>query len=94
MYCAVKHALEGLTRATAGELALHGIRVNAVAPTFVDPPMTKPFLGAPGARDAIIARIPLGRLGTAEEVAEAIVWLLSPAATYVSGAIIAVTGGR
>jgi NAD(P)-dependent dehydrogenase (short-subunit alcohol dehydrogenase family) len=93
VYCSVKHALEGLTRATAVELAPHGIRVNAVAPTFVETPMTQPFLAAPGARAAIIGRIPLGRLGTPEEVARAVVFAASPAASLMTGTSLVVDGG-
>ena len=93
VYCAVKHALEGLTKATAVELAPHGIRVNAVAPTFVETAMTKPFLAPPGARDAIVGRIPLGRLGTPEEVAEAVVFAASPASSLMTGASLVIDGG-
>jgi NAD(P)-dependent dehydrogenase (short-subunit alcohol dehydrogenase family) len=93
VYCAAKHALEGLTKATAVELAPHGIRVNAVAPTFVETPMTKPFLAPPGARDAIVARIPLGRLGTPAEVAEAVAFAASPASSLMTGASLVVDGG-
>jgi len=93
VYCAVKHAIEGLTKATAVELAPHGIRVNAVAPTFVETPMTRPFLAAPGARAAIVERIPLGRLGTPEEVAHAVLFAASPASSLMTGASLVVDGG-
>jgi NAD(P)-dependent dehydrogenase (short-subunit alcohol dehydrogenase family) len=93
VYCAVKHAVEGLTKATAVELAPHGIRVNAVAPTFVETPMTRPFLERPGGREQIVAQIPLGRLGTAEEVAAAVVFAASPAASLMTGASLVVDGG-
>jgi NAD(P)-dependent dehydrogenase (short-subunit alcohol dehydrogenase family) len=93
VYCAAKHALEGLTRATAVELAPLGIRVNAVAPTFVETPMTAPFLRAPGARAAVVERIPLGRLGRPEEVAAAVLFAASPAASLMTGASLLVDGG-
>ncbi|HEX8101181.1 MAG TPA: SDR family oxidoreductase [Solirubrobacteraceae bacterium] len=93
VYCAVKHAVEGLTKALAVELAPAGIRVNAVAPTFVETPMTVPFLAPPGARDAITARIPLGRLGTPEEVASAVAFAASPAAALMTGTSLVVDGG-
>jgi NAD(P)-dependent dehydrogenase (short-subunit alcohol dehydrogenase family) len=93
VYCTVKHALEGLTKAMALELAPHGIRVNAVAPTFVETPMTAPFLAASGAREAIVARIPLGRLGTAREVAQAVLFAASPASSLMTGASLLVDGG-
>jgi NAD(P)-dependent dehydrogenase (short-subunit alcohol dehydrogenase family) len=91
VYCAAKHALEGLAKAMALELAPHGIRVNTVAPTFVETPMTRPFLAEPGARAAIVGQIPLGRLGTAEEVADAV--LFAARATLMTGASLRVDGG-
>jgi NAD(P)-dependent dehydrogenase (short-subunit alcohol dehydrogenase family) len=91
VYCAAKHAIEGLTKAMALELAPLGIRVNAVAPTFVETPMTRPFLAEPGARDAIVSQIPLGRLGTPEEVAAAV--LFAAEATLMTGASLRVDGG-
>ena len=92
-YCAAKHAVEGLTKASAVELAPHGIRVNSVAPTFVETPMTRPFLADPAARSAIVERIPLGRLGTPEEVAAAVLFAASPASALMTGASILVDGG-
>jgi NAD(P)-dependent dehydrogenase (short-subunit alcohol dehydrogenase family) len=92
-YCTAKHAVEGLTKAMAVELAPHGIRVNAVAPTFVETPMTKPFLAERRAREAIIAEIPLGRLGSPEEVAAAVVFVASPAAALMTGTSLRVDGG-
>jgi NAD(P)-dependent dehydrogenase (short-subunit alcohol dehydrogenase family) len=89
VYCAAKHAVEGLTKAMAVELAPHGIRVNAVAPTFVETPMTAPFLRAD--RDGIVSQIPLGRLGTAEEVAAAV--LFAARSTLMTGASLRVDGG-
>ena len=91
VYCAAKHAVEGLTKAMALELAPHGIRVNAVAPTFVDTPMTRPFLSDPAARAAIVDQIPLGRLGTADEVAAAVVF--AARSTLMTGASLRVDGG-
>lgn len=89
-YCAAKHAVEGLTKAMAVELAPHGIRVNAVAPTFVETPMTRSFLaGADGA--ALRAQIPLGRLGEADEVAAAVLFALT--ASLMTGASVRVDGG-
>ena len=93
VYCATKHAVEGLTRALAVELAPHGIRVNAVAPTFVETPMTRPFLADPAFRAAVLERIPLGRLGTVADVAGAVVFLASPAAALITGASLLVDGG-
>jgi NAD(P)-dependent dehydrogenase (short-subunit alcohol dehydrogenase family) len=87
-YCAAKHAVEGLTKAMALELAPHGIRVNAVAPTFVDTPMTQAFDESP---DDWKAQIALGRLGTPEEVAEAVVF--AARSTLMTGASLRVDGG-
>jgi NAD(P)-dependent dehydrogenase (short-subunit alcohol dehydrogenase family) len=93
VYCMTKHALEGLTKAMAVELAPLNIRVNAVAPTFIDTPMTAPFLAKPEFRDWVTTRIPLGRLGTPGEVAAAVVFLASPASSLITGASLAVDGG-
>jgi NAD(P)-dependent dehydrogenase (short-subunit alcohol dehydrogenase family) len=93
VYCMTKHALEGLTKAMAVELAPLNIRVNAVAPTFLDTPMTAPFLANPEFRDWVTSRIPLGRLGRADEVAAAIVFLSSPASSLITGTSLLVDGG-
>jgi NAD(P)-dependent dehydrogenase (short-subunit alcohol dehydrogenase family) len=93
VYCATKHAVEGLTRALAVELAPHGIRVNAVAPTFVETSMTRPFLANQAFRAEVLERIPLGRLGSVADVAGAVVFLASPAAALVTGASLLVDGG-
>jgi NAD(P)-dependent dehydrogenase (short-subunit alcohol dehydrogenase family) len=93
VYCATKHAVEGLTKALAVELAPHGIRVNAVAPTFVETAMTAPFLADRAFRAEVERRIPLGRLGRPEDVAAAVVYLASPAAALVTGASLLVDGG-
>jgi NAD(P)-dependent dehydrogenase (short-subunit alcohol dehydrogenase family) len=93
VYCTTKHAVEGLTKAMAVELAPHGIRVNAVAPTFVQTPMTAPFLADPAFRAEVERRIPLGRIGRPEDVAAAVVFLASPAARLITGASLLVDGG-
>jgi NAD(P)-dependent dehydrogenase (short-subunit alcohol dehydrogenase family) len=93
VYCATKHAVEGLTKAAAVELAPLGVRVNAVAPTFVETPMTAPFLADAAFRAEVEAQIPLGRLGQPEDVAGAAVYLASDAAALVTGASLRVDGG-
>jgi NAD(P)-dependent dehydrogenase (short-subunit alcohol dehydrogenase family) len=93
VYCAAKHAVEGLAKGMALELAPYGIRVNTVAPTFVETPMTRPFLASPGAREEIVGRIPLARLGTPEEIGAAVLWAASPASSLMTGASLRVDGG-
>jgi NAD(P)-dependent dehydrogenase (short-subunit alcohol dehydrogenase family) len=93
VYCMTKHGLEGLTKALAVELAPHNIRVNSVAPTFIETPMTKPFFEEPRFRDWVLSRIPLGRLGQLEEVVAAVAFLASPAASLITGASLVVDGG-
>jgi NAD(P)-dependent dehydrogenase (short-subunit alcohol dehydrogenase family) len=93
VYCMSKHALEGLTKAMAVELAPAGVRVNSVAPTFIETPLTKPMLDNPEFRKDVLSRIPLDRLGQVEEVAAAVVFLASPAASLVTGDSLKVDGG-
>jgi NAD(P)-dependent dehydrogenase (short-subunit alcohol dehydrogenase family) len=93
VYCATKHAVEGLTKAAAVELAPHGVRVNAVAPTCVETPMTAASLADPAFRAGVLDRIPLGRLGRVEDVAAGVVFLASDAASLVTGTSLLVDGG-
>jgi NAD(P)-dependent dehydrogenase (short-subunit alcohol dehydrogenase family) len=93
VYCMTKHAIEGFTKALAVELAPSNIRVNAVAPTFLETPMTESFFADPEFRNWTLSRIPLGRLGRIEEVTGAIVFLASPAASLITGASLAIDGG-
>jgi NAD(P)-dependent dehydrogenase (short-subunit alcohol dehydrogenase family) len=92
-YCASKHAVNGLVRALAVEWAPLGIAVNAVAPTFVDTPMTRPMFDDEPFRQDVLRRLPIGRIGTPEEVAGAIVFLASDQAELVTGHVLAVDGG-
>ncbi len=93
VYCLTKHALEGLTKAMALELAPHGIRVNSLAPTFIETPLTAPMFAQPEFSKWVHERIPLGRLGTLDEVASAALFLASPAASLVTGTSLVVDGG-
>jgi NAD(P)-dependent dehydrogenase (short-subunit alcohol dehydrogenase family) len=93
VYCMTKHAVEGLTKAAAVELAPQNVRVNAVAPTFLDTPMTAPFLADPAVRAEVEGRIPLGRVGRVEDVTGAVVYLASEAAALVTGTSLLVDGG-
>jgi NAD(P)-dependent dehydrogenase (short-subunit alcohol dehydrogenase family) len=93
VYCLTKHALEGLTKALAVELAPHNIRVNSVAPTFVETPMTRPMFERAEFRNWVQERIPLGRLGRPEDVAAAVVFLASPGASLITGTSLLVDGG-
>jgi NAD(P)-dependent dehydrogenase (short-subunit alcohol dehydrogenase family) len=93
VYCMTKHALEGLTKAMAVELAPHNIRVNSVAPTFIETPMTGPMLADPDFRAFVETMIPLGRIGTPEDVAAGVLYLASSAARMVTGTSLLVDGG-
>lgn len=92
-YHASKGALINLTRALAIEWAPHNLRVNAVAPCFVETPLTEKLLADREMQEQIIARTPLGRLATPEDVAAAILFLASDAAAMVTGHVLAVDGG-
>ena len=93
VYCMTKHGIEGLTKAMAVELGPHGIRVNAVSPTFIETPLTRPFLEDPDFAEFVMGMIPMKRLGTADEVAAAVLYLASPASGIVTGTSLRVDGG-
>lgn len=90
-YSASKAGLFGLTKTLAKELASRNIRVNAVAPGFIDTEMTADLPAT--ARDEMLKAIPMGRMGSGREIAEAVLWLASPGSAYVTGQILAVNGG-
>jgi 3-oxoacyl-[acyl-carrier protein] reductase len=90
-YCAAKAGIGGFTRSLAREVASRGITVNVVAPGFIDTDMTKALPEAQ--RGALAAQIPLGRLGTPEDIAEAVCFLASPGAAWITGETLNVNGG-
>jgi gluconate 5-dehydrogenase len=92
-YVAAKGAINSLTRQWATEWAKHGIRVNAIAPTFVDTPQVAMLLGDPAFKAGIVSRIPLGRVGGTEDMTGAVVFLCSGAASFVTGQILGIDGG-
>jgi len=94
VYCMTKHALEGLTKAMALELAPHAIRVVSIAPTFVETPMYRKMRAAkPELEKWVTERIPLGKAGHPDDVAAAVVFAASPAASMVTGTSLVVDGG-
>ena len=93
VYCMTKHAVEGLTKAMAVELAPVGIRVNSVAPTFIETPLTKPMFEDAAFLAAVVSSIPLGRVGLPEDVVGAVLFLSSPASSMITGDSIKVDGG-
>jgi len=93
VYCATKHALEGLTKALALELAPRGVRAVTVGPTFVHTALTAHQLDDPEIGPRLRAQIPLDRYATPEEVAGAVVWIASPQAAMVTGSALLVDGG-
>ena len=93
MYCASKHAIEGLTKALAVELGPYGIRVNSLSPTFIETPMTRPFFENEEFRAEVLGKIKLGRLGDVRDLMGAVVYLASDASALVTGASLRVDGG-
>jgi NAD(P)-dependent dehydrogenase (short-subunit alcohol dehydrogenase family) len=93
VYCLTKHAIEGFTKALAVELAVHNIRVNSIAPTFLDTPMTAPMFARPEFAKWVLDRIPMGRLGQLDEVAAAVVFVASDAASLMTGTSLVIDGG-
>jgi NAD(P)-dependent dehydrogenase (short-subunit alcohol dehydrogenase family) len=94
VYAASKHAVEGLTRSAALEAAAAGVRVNAVAPGPTETGMLDRFAGTSERKAGMVGGVPLGRLGAPEEVAEVILFLASDAASFTTGQILSVDGGK
>jgi NAD(P)-dependent dehydrogenase (short-subunit alcohol dehydrogenase family) len=94
LYTASKHAVEGLTKSAALEGAAFGVRVNAVAPGPVETAMLDRFTGNPDRKAGLVAGVPLKRVGRPEEIADVIVFAASPRASFLTGQVIAVNGGK
>jgi NAD(P)-dependent dehydrogenase (short-subunit alcohol dehydrogenase family) len=94
LYVASKHAVEGLTKSAALEAAAFGVRVNAVAPGPVETGMLNRFTGSSERKAGLIATVPLQRIGTPEEIAHAVVFLASAKASFITGHMLAVDGGK
>jgi NAD(P)-dependent dehydrogenase (short-subunit alcohol dehydrogenase family) len=93
VYTATKHAVEGMTKAMAFEMGPHGVRVNAIAPGFVETPLTAGVLADPKFRDRVVRQMPLGRVMQVEDIMGAIVFLASDASRMVTGASLLIDGG-
>jgi NAD(P)-dependent dehydrogenase (short-subunit alcohol dehydrogenase family) len=94
LYTASKHAVEGLTKAAALEGAVFGVRVNAVAPGPIDTELLNRFTGDADRKAGMIAGVPLKRAGKPDEIAQAITYLASDKASFVTGQILGVNGGK
>jgi NAD(P)-dependent dehydrogenase (short-subunit alcohol dehydrogenase family) len=93
VYCMTKHAIEGLSKAMAVELAAQNVRVNCVAPTFIETPLTKPMFENKAFKEEVLGKIPLNRIGKVEDVAAAVLYLASSASSMVTGDSLKVDGG-
>ena len=93
VYCASKHAVEGMTKALAWELGPHGIRVNTICPTFISTPLTAPMLAQPEFMAMVLGKIALGRIGRIDEIMGAVVFLASDASSLMTGSALMLDGG-
>lgn len=93
VYCASKHAIEGLTKAMAIDLGPHNIRVNSICPTFIETPMTKPFFDSKDFLEGVVRKIKLGRVGQVEDLMGAIVLLAGAGSALMTGTSLVVDGG-
>ena len=92
-YCMTKHAVEGLTKSMGVELAPRGIRVNSVAPTFIETPMTVPMFEDKAFKQWVLDCIPMGRIGQLREVVAAVMFLASPDSSLMTGSSLKIDGG-
>jgi len=92
-YAGAKAGINHVTKIAASEYGPSGVRINAVAPSLIETPMTAPILGLPGVADAFIEETPLGRMGSVDDVVEAVLWLASDAASFITGQNLLIDGG-
>ena len=92
-YAASKHGVIGLTKAAALEIARHGIRINAVSPAVIETSMSERLFSAPQVHKVVLAQHPIGRFGTSKEIAEAVVWMCSDRASFMTGQSLVLDGG-
>jgi NAD(P)-dependent dehydrogenase (short-subunit alcohol dehydrogenase family) len=93
LYCASKWAMEGMNKVIALDLAVHGIRSNTIAPTFIETPLTKPFFEDPAFKANVLAKIKLGRVGQVTDLMGAVVFLASDASALMTGSSLVIDGG-
>ena len=93
LYCASKHALEGMTKTLGWELGPHGIRVNSICPTFIETDLTASMLADPNFKSFVTSKIALGRVGKLEEIMGAVVFLASDASSLMTGSALMLDGG-
>ena len=93
LYCASKWGLEGFSKALALDLASHGIRSNTIAPTFIETPLTQPFLAEPAFRAWVLEKIKLGRIGQVEDLMGGVFFLASDASALMTGTSLLIDGG-
>jgi NAD(P)-dependent dehydrogenase (short-subunit alcohol dehydrogenase family) len=93
LYCASKHALEGMTKTLGWELGPHGIRVNSICPTFIETELTAPMLADPEFKSFVVNKIALGRVGKLGEIMGAVVFLASDASSLMTGSALMLDGG-
>lgn len=93
LYCASKWALEGMSKSFALDLAIHGIRSNTIAPTFVETPLTRPMFEDAAFKASVLAKIKLGRIGAVEDIMGAVLFLASDASSLMTGTSLVIDGG-
>ena len=93
VYCASKHALEGMTKAMAVELGPDNIRVNTICPTFIETPLTEPYLQDEAFKSWVLSKIKLGRIGQVKDIIGGVIFLASDASSMITGSAVKIDGG-